>query len=111
MNVLLSFEGKLVRDNIPDLMITDGQHPVVRTIEGEELLDATELKIREEVKELINAEPDGKVEELADVLEIIKFYQQQLCITDEQLKLAQDQKRILKGGFQKALFLKRSEEQ
>lgn len=34
--------GKLVRDNIPDIIRADGHNPVVKTLEGEELILAVD---------------------------------------------------------------------
>src|SRR5699024_12138031 len=44
-------EGKLVRDNIPDIIRADGKTPVTRILDQEEYLNELDRKLQEEVAE------------------------------------------------------------
>ena len=61
-------EGKLVRDNIPDIIRADGKTPVTRILNQEEYLNELDRKLQEEVAEY---QADKSMEELADILEVL----------------------------------------
>ena len=60
---------KLVRDKIPDIIWEQGHIPITKVVEGDELADALNEKLREEVQEWIDSDTDA--EELADILEVL----------------------------------------
>ena len=61
--------NKLVRDNIPEIMISNGAEPVTRILSEEEYLNELNKKILEEVNEYLES---GSIEELADVEEVLR---------------------------------------
>ena len=60
--------NKLVRDNIPEIMIKNKAKPVTRILSDEEYLIELNKKLLEEVKEYLES---GEIEELADIEEVI----------------------------------------
>ena len=60
--------NKLVRDNIPEIMIQNGAKPVTRILTDEEYLIELNKKLLEEVKEYLESE---NIEEIADIEEVL----------------------------------------
>ncbi|MET4144269.1 nucleoside triphosphate pyrophosphohydrolase [Arthrobacter sp. UYCo732] len=64
---------KLVRDLIPAIIEANGGTAVTRTLKPEEYRAALHAKLAEESDELRGAvEPDDRLSELADLLEVLK---------------------------------------
>ncbi len=63
--------NKLVRDNIPNIIESKGETPVTRILDDTEYKKELEKKLYEEYKEVIEANGDDRVEELADMIEVI----------------------------------------
>lgn len=63
---------KLVRDNIPKIIESNGEKPIIRILSDEEYKDALEKKLYEEYQEVLSSEKSDRLEELADLLEVIK---------------------------------------
>lgn len=61
--------NKLVRDNIPNIIINKGENPVYRIMDLEEHKKELNLKLLEEVKEYLESE---ELSEIADIAELIK---------------------------------------
>jgi predicted house-cleaning noncanonical NTP pyrophosphatase (MazG superfamily) len=97
--------GKLVRDRIPELIVAEGRSPMVKALGGEALEKALYDKLAEEQAELLNATaPEEKLEELADLLEVlIALAARYDCDEDRLLALAA-RKRAERGGFTKGCF-------
>lgn len=100
--------NKLVRDNIPKIIIEDNCNPITRILSDEEYKKELEKKLLEEYNEVLDATTsEERIEELADMLEII----QALAILenetlDDVIKVA-NQKRLKRGGFEKKVFLEK----
>ena len=63
--------NKLVRDKIPNIIKENGEMPVVRILDEIEYKNELEKKLYEEYKEVIESTGDDRLEELADMLEVI----------------------------------------
>jgi predicted house-cleaning noncanonical NTP pyrophosphatase (MazG superfamily) len=63
--------GKLVRDKIPDLIIAAGQQPRARVLDDDSYAAALFDKLVEEAQELRAADPRERLEEAADVYEVL----------------------------------------
>ena len=65
--------NKLVRDNIPNIIANNGEESVTRVLEEDEYRTELYKKLLEEANEVISSKTsDETIEELADVLEILK---------------------------------------
>tara|TARA_R100000789_G_scaffold98887_1_gene103808 strand:- start:6391 stop:6708 length:318 start_codon:yes stop_codon:yes gene_type:complete len=97
--------GKLVRDRIPEIISSEGRQPIVRTLRGQELLDALHEKLTEEHGEFLAATSDAeKAEELADMIEVlIAIAKQHGCAETELMELVA-RKRADRGGFSTGTF-------
>lgn len=60
--------GKLVRDQIPEIIRNAGKNPKTRVLAQEEYLQELDIKLNEEVAEY---QADKSLEEIADVLEVL----------------------------------------
>ena len=68
---MLKIYNKLVRDNIPEIIINDGCKPITRILTDEEYKRELEAKLLEEYQEVLKAKTaNERIEELADMLEI-----------------------------------------
>ncbi len=99
------FHNKIVRDNVPDNIYKAGDDCEVRTLSHSEARIELRKKLIEEASELLNAEKKELVDELADVLEVVKSIAQ-----SENIRLPEIEKhRLLKaaraGRFKKRIFL------
>ena len=94
--------GKLVRDNLgiePERLIT------LTNDKAYEL--ALKEKITEEALEVFQSKNDNElIEELADLMEVVKHLLYVRKIQPNKIEEAQREKRILKGGFIGRKFLK-----
>jgi len=94
--------GKLVRDKIPEIIRNSGGDPKVRSLKYIDYIEALYEKLREETEELIR---DRNVEEMADVLEVIKC----IYITNteefERVFRIMKNKAEEKGSFLKGFYL------
>lgn len=65
--------NKLVRDNIPNKIEANGEVAVTRILSDEEYRSELYKKLLEESNEVINAKnKEDIIEELSDVLEVVK---------------------------------------
>lgn len=94
-------EGKLVRDNIPDIIRADGKTPVTRILDQEEYLNELDRKLQEEVAEY---QADKSLEELADILEVLSAICKARGYSREDLLKVRDEKRRKRGGFEKRIY-------
>jgi len=94
--------NKLVRDKIPELIESDGRKCVTHILSEKEYIAALETKLDEEVAEY---QADKNLEEMADVLEVLRT----ICIargyTLEELEQLRAKKAAERGGFEERIFL------
>lgn len=101
--------NKLVRDKIPSKIENNGEIAITRVLDEEEYRKELYKKILEESDEVINAKSKEEIlEELADVLEIIKSIAQLENKTLDDIIEIANQKRLKRGGFEKRLFLEKT---
>lgn len=99
--------NKLVRDNIPEIIIKDNQQPFTRILNDEDYKKSLEDKIYEEYKEVIESSGEDRLEELADMLELIRACAElENSSLDEIVKIADD-KKARRGGFSRKIFLEK----
>lgn len=98
--------NKLVRDNIPEIMIQNGANPVIRILNDKEYLEELNKKLLEEVNEYLESE---ETEELADIAEVMLAILNTKGISRDKLEEIRKNKCSKRGSFDKKLFLEREE--
>lgn len=63
--------NKLIRDGIPEIIKNKGKESKTRIAEEEEYEQKLQEKLEGEIKEFLSAEEKDKIEEIADILEVI----------------------------------------
>ena len=97
---------KLIRDLIPNFV---DNKDLIMKLEGARLGTHTEFleeKLQEEVAEVIDAPPEGKLEELADVYEVLMALGAKYGHGMQSIQAYADQKRATLGGFRDGWLLK-----
>lgn len=101
--------GKLVRDQIPDLIRASGRRPHVKTLSSQSYREALVEKLREEVAELAAEQRSERVlAEAADVLEVLAAIAAIAADHGTTLDTIVDvarRKRMERGGFDMRLWL------
>lgn len=97
---------KLVRDSIVDFVFKQrGEILNTRVASSDELLTFLKYKIVEEANEVFNAKnKEELVEEMADLLEVMKALASNQSIVDEMF-LKRESKYSERGGFEKGIIL------
>ena len=93
---------KLVRDNIPQIIKDMGKIPVTRIASEEEFWERLKEKLKEEIEEFLENE---KIEELADILQVIYEIAKLKGISLEELEAVRKRKEKERGGFNKRIIL------
>lgn len=95
--------NKLVRDRIPEIIKAGGKKCRVSTVSGEQLIQALQQKLKEEMEEFTASERD--LEELADILEVVDALTVQLGSNLERVMELKERKRETRGGFDQGVWL------
>lgn len=93
---------KLVRDRIPEIIEGTGSRCKVGTLDNEEYIRALDKKLREELDEYL---ADGSIEELADLLEVVRACAIARGYTLDELEAVRSRKAQERGGFEKRIWL------
>ncbi len=94
--------GKLVRDQIPEIIKSQGRACRIRILEPEEYRRCLHEKLEEELAEF---HADRNLEELADLMEVILACAEELGHSKEELEQLRQEKALKRGGFQKKIYL------
>ena len=98
--------NKLVRDNIPDIIIANDEFPVTRILDDSEYKLELEKKLLEEYNEVLNTNNSvDRIEELADMLEIISSLAEIEGKSIDDVIDVMKSKREKRGGFSKKIYL------
>lgn len=96
--------NKLVRDRIPEIIEQTGQNCDYIIVQDKaDLIRLLEQKLQEELAEY---EAEQKVEEIADMLEVLFALSEKLGTDRESLLKLLEAKVSERGGFTKGIFLK-----
>lgn len=99
--------NKLVRDNIPSIIKGNGATPITRILNEEEYKKELEKKLYEEYNEVLEASGEDRVEELADMIEVIKYLAKlEGKELGDVIKTA-DEKSTKRGAFNDKIFLEK----
>lgn len=99
--------NKLVRDKIPSIITKNGEIPVTRILNDEEYKIELERKLYEEYQEVINSKNIDRLEELADMIEVIKALASLEGKNLQDIILLAEQKREKRGGFKDKIYLEK----
>ena len=112
--------NKLVRDNIPSIIEGKGETPITRILNEEEYKKELEKKLYEEeykkelekklyeeYHEVLEASGEDRVEELADMIEVIKYLAKLEGKKLEDVIKTADEKSTKRGAFNDRIFLEK----
>lgn len=94
--------GKLVRDNIPNIIAGRGEQANIRALNNAEYMSALDLKLQEEVAEYLT---DKNLEELADIIEVVYAIAESIGSNIHELEQIRAAKAAEKGTFSQKIFL------
>ena len=94
---------KLVRDHIPEIISKSGKTCTTEILSERKYLQMLDAKLDEELAEY---HKDQNIEELADLLEVIRAVAVARGYTLEELERVRAEKAAKRGGFEKRILLK-----
>jgi predicted house-cleaning noncanonical NTP pyrophosphatase (MazG superfamily) len=94
--------NKLVRDRIPAIIAESGKSCTTRILEDGEYLGYLDEKLNEELAEY---QQSKSLEELADLMEVIRAVVKARGFSLEELEAIRSQKAAQRGGFEEKIFL------
>lgn len=95
---------KLVRDKIPGMVMEQGKTVEIRTAGGSEYESMLLKKLQEEVAEFVH---DKSIEEIADILEVLRCYAEHKGMDWESVEGIRQRKNEERGSFKKRTVLLR----
>ena len=103
LNLKETVHNKLIRDRIPEIIIKEGEVPIIRTIKDDkEYLQLLIEKLLEEVQEF---KENNSIDEIADILEVTHTIIKEMNWPLRFVESIRRKKRFERGGFSKRLFL------
>ena len=101
--------NKLVRDKIPEIIENDGEIVFTHVLSDAEYRLELYKKLNEECREVASSTSAKEtLEELADVLEVLRSIAElEGSQFDDVIQIA-DRKKLNRGGFQKRIFLEKT---
>lgn len=103
----VALPGKLVRDNIPDIIKNSGQIPIIDKVTVDNRAEYIHMKLIEECDEYIAS---GDMEELADIIEVCFTAAAWQGLNMLDLLIIAYKKRLEQGGFQEGVLWMGNEE-
>ncbi|GGE54825.1 nucleoside triphosphate pyrophosphohydrolase [Priestia taiwanensis] len=98
--------NKLIRDRIPEIIQQNGKHPTTRILIESEYIEELCKKVSEELTEYREAKTmEHKVEELADLLELVNALAEYEGVTLKEVENVRREKAAKRGGFRDRIFL------
>lgn len=94
--------AKLVRDRIPEIIVSKGEAVSTYIASEEEYVAKLREKLVEEAQEFL---VDPSLEELADVLEVTEAIKRAFGFDEQALEKVRLTKRKERGGFEKKIIL------
>jgi predicted house-cleaning noncanonical NTP pyrophosphatase (MazG superfamily) len=103
MEAMIKKYNKLVRDRIPEIIESSGRTCVTEILSDEAYLKMLDAKLDEELAEY---HADQNIEELADLMEVIRACAVARGYSVEELEQLRAEKAAERGGFEKKILLK-----
>ena len=94
---------KLVRDRIPEIIAASGKQCITEILSEEQYLKKLDAKLDEELAEY---HQDPNIEELADLLEVIRAAAIARGYSVDDLEQVRAEKAAKRGGFEKRILLR-----
>ena len=94
--------NKLVRNRIPEIIEASGKKCACSTLSDEEYLAMLDAKLNEELAEY---QESKSMEELADLLEVIRAVAVARGSSIEEVEVIRREKAAKRGGFEKKILL------
>jgi predicted house-cleaning noncanonical NTP pyrophosphatase (MazG superfamily) len=102
--------NKLVRDKIPQIISEHNVECFTRILNNAEYLKSLNAKLKEEVDEFLQSNEESWLEELADVLEVMRALLAVKGISFDDLEIVRKEKLKKRGGFAERIFLEKTKE-
>ena len=99
--------NKLVRNGIPEIIKNEGREPVYRILSDREFEEALNKKLFEEVQEVVDATGRERIEELADIYELIRTIAELHDSSMENVARLANKKKKERGAFEEKIFLEK----
>lgn len=96
--------NKLVRDNIPDIILKDNELPITRKLDDKDFIKELNRKLQEEVNEYLEEE---NIEEMVDILEVIRAILEYKGVSYEEIENKRIKKANKRGAFKDKIFLEK----
>jgi predicted house-cleaning noncanonical NTP pyrophosphatase (MazG superfamily) len=93
---------KLVRDRIPEIIEANGERCTIRVLDEEEYAERLDAKLAEELAEY---QASGELEELVDLVELVRAIVAQRGVSWEEFERKRMRKAEERGGFRARLLL------
>ena len=97
--------NKLVRDKIPVIIEKQGEKAITKILNQEDYRKQLEMKLLEEVNEVIESNKANCLEELADVLEVITCLAEIYGSNINEVQSIQEKKKRERGSFKERIYL------
>jgi len=98
--------NKLVRDNIPHIVMRDGGQPKTRKLSVPQYKEQLLRKIVEEAEEVSRAKGGAVlIKEISDVEEVLDAIRIALKLDKKEIEHVRTQRKKERGGFAKRIFL------
>ncbi|MFE7062043.1 phosphoribosyl-ATP pyrophosphohydrolase [Sutcliffiella sp. NPDC057660] len=98
--------NKVVRDNIPQIIEATGKKFTTRILKDQDFIKHLKQKCYEELNEYCAADTNEEaIEELADLMEIIRSLAQYHGTSMEEVEKLRQGKAVKRGGFEEKVFL------
>jgi predicted house-cleaning noncanonical NTP pyrophosphatase (MazG superfamily) len=97
--------NKVIRDRIPEIIKSKGEHCIVKRLTDAEFLSELEKKLHEDLDEY---DKNKSLEGLADILEVVNRIAELRGFSREKMEAIRKKKAEERGGFEGNLFLIRS---
>jgi predicted house-cleaning noncanonical NTP pyrophosphatase (MazG superfamily) len=103
--------NKLVRDNIPEIILADGKNPKIRILAEAEYQKELLKKLVEEAKETEAAGSDKEelIKEIGDIEEVIEAIIKSFALDKKEIENLKAKRKTDRGGFDKKIFLEYTE--
>lgn len=96
--------NKLVRDKIPEIFLKDHSLPITKTLNNEEYITELNTKLKKEVNKYLE---NQNVEEMVDILEVIRAILKYNEVSYEEIEAKRIKKAEKKGTFEDRVYLER----